>query len=424
MAVKKACKNHPDKLTAKRCYYCKEYICGACQLHLGGHLFCSRTCYYKWRWQAFKVKAQKLPFVPIGFGLLFVFVTALFFYTQHRLSEIENNVAPAPAAPEKMLTDSIPSYASLLWDTLRAAQSNRLQIKVRTQAGHLTALWRDGMFTNSVIPTADSVIFTEQYLRQGRNAFKVYMIPPSGRPALIDSFAVNFHSARLSYLSRPILRGSAHSRQIALTFDGGASNRGTQKILDILKDKNVRCTMFLTGSFIKHFPDLVVRIVGDGHQIGNHTLSHPHFTQYEINRTQKTRDGVGRQLVQRQLNAADSLLYALTKHGMAPYGEYNKDILLWAAEAGYRHVGWSRHCDTWDWEADTASVLYRTPHDIINYLLDVEKKEGLSGKIILMHLGSERKNHFPYEILSELIDELRHRGYRFVTVSELIQNPV
>jgi len=426
MAVKKACKNHPHKLTSRRCYYCKEHICSTCQLHLGGHLFCSRSCYYKWRWQKFYVKAQKWPLSAIGFGLMSVFVIVLFFYSQHRLSQIEKKLAYSTVGTTDAGADSVAPQAPLLWDTVRAVQNYKLDVKVQMQPGNLTALWRDGAFTASVISKSDSVVFADQYLRPGQNVFKIYMIPTSGRPALVDSFVLEFHSARLSYLSTPLMQGSARIKQIALTFDGGASDTGTKEILRILKEKNIHCTMFLTGAFIKHFPGLVKQILSDGHQIANHTLSHLHFTQYEINKTQKTRGGVNRQLVQRQLNAADSLLHALTKRGMAPYwrapyGEYNKDILRWAAEAGYRHVGWSRHCDTWDWEADTASVLYRTPQEILQYLLKTEQQEGLNGKIILMHLGSERKNHFPYEILPNLIDALRQRGYRFVTVSALVR---
>ncbi len=104
----------------------------------------------------------------------------------------------------------------------------------------------------------------------------------------------------------------------------------------------------------------------------------------------------------------------------APFGELNRDILRWAAEAGWKHTGWSLRCDSWDWVADSASKLYRTPNEIVTHFERLEQSQGLNGRILLMHLSSERKNEFPYTVLGRLIDSLRGRGYRFVTVSGLL----
>ena len=139
-----------------------------------------------------------------------------------------------------------------------------------------------------------------------------------------------------------------------------------------------------------------------------------------------TREKVSRGYFQQQLNVTDSLFYNLFKKRLkpywrAPYGEINREILFWAAELGYRHIGWSYQCDSRDWVADKNSELYRTAEQIKKHFLDIEKKSGLNGKIILMHLGSERDDDFPYLTLSDLIKELKRRGYTFMQVSQLLK---
>ena len=270
--------------------------------------------------------------------------------------------------------------------------------------------------------------FDDVSLYDGRNAFVAWALKPGGASELIDSFTVTLHSARLKYLSRPLYSVLNRPKQLALTFDGGSSDRGTLEILDILKTAKVRCTMFLTGRFINNFPHLVERILADGHEIGNHTYNHPHLTNLEKDGGNALRDYVDRAYMYRQLRGTDSIFYSRFQQHMkpywrAPFGEINTQIVRWAAALGFRHVGWTAHCDSWDWVADTTSKLYRSPVDIEAHFLSLDDERGLSGKIILMHLGSERKKDYPYEALADLIQRLRKRGYRFVKISELLQPP-
>jgi peptidoglycan/xylan/chitin deacetylase (PgdA/CDA1 family) len=121
----------------------------------------------------------------------------------------------------------------------------------------------------------------------------------------------------------------------------------------------------------------------------------------------------------------DSLLY----HGFglhfkpywrAPFGEYNDQILNWAAELGYKHIGWSTSCDTRDWVSDMDSDLYRTGEEIYQHLLDLESKGRLKGAIILMHVHTDRVKDKPFKILPKLINTLREKGYKIVPVSTLL----
>jgi len=263
-------------------------------------------------------------------------------------------------------------------------------------------------------------------MQKGKNIFVVWGMLPNGKSVLIDSFSLNYTTPRIDYLMRPVYRVRTKSKNVAFTFDGGSSNKGTQEILDILHSKNIKITMFLTGQFVKNYPDLVRQIIDDGHEIANHSYNHPHFTNIEIDGKNTTRLHVNMNYLESQLNKTDSIYFTLMKEHMipfwrAPFGETNREILFWAAELGYRHIGWSNKCDSWDWAADKSSNLYRSAEQIRTHFLDLEEEKGLQGKIILMHLGSERKDDFPYEKLGALLDDLKVRGYSFLKVSELLK---
>ena len=161
------------------------------------------------------------------------------------------------------------------------------------------------------------------------------------------------------------------------------------------------------------------------HELASHTYSHPHLTSFETNNRHHTLEDVDREFVLSQLQKTDSVFYSefsrhLKPYWRAPYGEYNQEILIWAAEAGYKHVGWSRGGDTRDWISDRDSPLYRSAGEIFNYLVDMESRDQLKGAILLMHLHSDRTDDMPYKILPKIIDFLRSKGYRFVTISKLI----
>ncbi len=228
-------------------------------------------------------------------------------------------------------------------------------------------------------------------------------------------------------------RGDEDVKEVAVTFDGGGGKAyEAYEILDVLKDRGVKATIFLTGDFIKRNPDVVRRIVRDGHEVGNHTLNHPHLTEYARNYTQATLKGVGPGMIHRELEGAAALFTEVTGRQMAPlwrapYGEVNSEIRRWAWQEGYVHVGWTtdpesrESLDTLDWVRDKSSRLYRTSSQIKQRVLSFgREKEGVSGGIILMHLDTGRKTDKAADVLGEMIDRLSMRGYRFVKVSTLL----
>ena len=225
-------------------------------------------------------------------------------------------------------------------------------------------------------------------------------------------------------------RGDPTKRNVAFTFDGGGENaRSAVGILEALKARSIHTTIFVTGRFIQEHPDLVRRMVGEGHELANHLVEHKAVVD-QNRRSIVTRDELLGQLRKVQALFTEATGKEMSKLWRAPYGELNREVLDWASQAGYTHVGWTRSgrasLDTLDWVADPKSSLYRTPNQIMEKILSFEKSDrnGLNGAVVLMHLGSERTKDYPYESLPKLLDEVSKRGYHAVTVGDLLRTTV
>ena len=218
-----------------------------------------------------------------------------------------------------------------------------------------------------------------------------------------------------------LTRGPRNQKVILLSFDGGSSDEAADEILSTLEARHLRTTVFLTGAFIERFPDVVRRIVADGHEVGNHTFDHPHFAP------DFRRDPRWSEIrVQDELLRADEAFFRLTGRPMdplwrSPYGENTKEIRAWAEAIGYRHVGWSEGADSLDWATPKEKRLYRSGGAILEKLHARMTADG-DGLIVLMHLGSDRPEaDRPAAKLSAFIDQARAEGWRFVTASEMLR---
>jgi peptidoglycan/xylan/chitin deacetylase (PgdA/CDA1 family) len=214
-------------------------------------------------------------------------------------------------------------------------------------------------------------------------------------------------------------------RRLALTFDGGSSSNGTADLLDLLKRLDLKVSIFLTGRFIERDAALVRRAVAEGHEIGNHTYSHPHLTTYAKNRKSNLQPGMTRESFLAQLQRTEQAFMIATGRRMAPlwrapYGEENKTLRAWAFEAGYLHVRWSSvrgvSLDAWDWVDDEHSSLYQSSESIMERLLRFPR---LDGGIVLMHLSTHRSEP-PWQALPELVFELQSRGLELISVSDML----
>jgi cellulose synthase/poly-beta-1,6-N-acetylglucosamine synthase-like glycosyltransferase/peptidoglycan/xylan/chitin deacetylase (PgdA/CDA1 family) len=207
-----------------------------------------------------------------------------------------------------------------------------------------------------------------------------------------------------------IERTGATSGKLALTFDDGPDPDWTPKILDILKDKGVHASFFIIGESAQANPDLVRRILAEGHDIGNHTFTHPNLGDLPDS------------LVSLEINANQRLFEALTGRSMrlfrAPFlGDAEPTTsdeivpLQIAQSMGYVTVG--LQVDPNDW--------LRPPADtIVNRVIEqvTDPSPEISAHVILLHdSGGDRSQ--TVAALPKIIDGLRAKGYDFVPVSEL-----
>jgi peptidoglycan/xylan/chitin deacetylase (PgdA/CDA1 family) len=230
--------------------------------------------------------------------------------------------------------------------------------------------------------------------------------------------------------------GSIDFPIVSFTFDGGSTANVAEDIIDTLRSRNVKSTMFVTGHFIKKHADIVNKLIEQGHELGNHTFSHPHLTTFGLNHQQSTLAIITQSMLQKELITADQLLFSSTGHHFvpiwrAPYGEFNDQLCVWARNAGYVHVGWRQGrswrdgFDTNDWIADSETPGFKTPDEVFTKIVTLAntKPYGINGGIILMHLGTERKKREDqvHLKLGAMIDSLKALGYEIVPVSEMMK---
>lgn len=184
---------------------------------------------------------------------------------------------------------------------------------------------------------------------------------------------------------------------VYLTFDCGYENGNTVKILDTLKQKQVKAAFFCTLINIKSEPELIARIISDGHILGNHSANHPCF------------DEISREEMAREIEECDN--YLREKFGYtAPYfrfpkGEYSENALDLVNSIGYKCVFWSLAYDDWDTDNPKGE----------SYAFETVVSRLHPGAIILLHSVSKDNA----DALGRIIDYAREQGYEFRALHEL-----
>ena len=193
--------------------------------------------------------------------------------------------------------------------------------------------------------------------------------------------------------------GNTNEKVLYLTFDAGYENGCTAKILDTLKEKQVPAAFFLVGNYIRRSPDLVRRMVAEGHTVGNHTMHH-----YDMSRL-SDKAAFSKELTDLEALYKETVGQELPKFYRPPQGIYSEENLKMAQELGYKTLFWSLAYVDWNndaqptKEAAFAKLLPRTHN----------------GAVVLLHSTSKTNA----EILGELIDKWKAMGYRFGTLEEL-----
>ncbi len=220
-----------------------------------------------------------------------------------------------------------------------------------------------------------------------------------------------------------LVHGPREGRRLVLTFDGGSGAESATEILDALRARRVRTTFFLTAPFIQKYPDIVRRMAAEGHELGNHTATHPHMAPRMQRDPKWTKDRVQAELLEADASLVRLLGRPMDPYWRAPYGEQTVEIRRWAEEIGYRHVGWSEGGDSLDWATPAERKLYRSGGRILDKLRGRLQKPDGGGLIVLMHLGSGRdEDDRPSKGLGAFMDRALREGWRFVSVGDYLRD--
>ena len=184
---------------------------------------------------------------------------------------------------------------------------------------------------------------------------------------------------------------------IALTFDSAFINDYTFRILDTLDKYNFKCTFFMTHDFMKKNPDHIIEIVKRGHEIGNHSTTHPHFTK--LTDVEIVKEVWRTHCLYKYLTGLNMSLFRF------PYGECDERTINIVKNLGYYPIQWT--ADSLDWKNESTSSIIRRL-DATNAYQE--------GNIVLFHNGAKYTPDCLDDILKKVID----KGLKVVKVSDLI----
>lgn len=227
--------------------------------------------------------------------------------------------------------------------------------------------------------------------------------------AKLSKFSIVFSLLLLSFFlfsmpvtaasSSYITKGNPSFKTVALTFDDGSDGKNITKILQTLKTNNIKATFFITGKAAENHPQWIKSIVDNGHDIGNHSYSHPDFTKSSAAQIKTELD--------KTESAIKKASGKTTKpYFRAPFGSVNNTMLQAVGNAGYtKTIGWT--IDTVDWKGVSSSAITTK---VMN--------NATPGMIVLMHAG-EGATGTP-GALQNMINQLKAKGYQFVTISKML----
>ncbi len=181
----------------------------------------------------------------------------------------------------------------------------------------------------------------------------------------------------------------------SISFDAAWGNEQTDTLLDILGENDVKTTFFLVGDWVKKYPDSVKKIAAEGHDVGNHSSTHPHMTQLSAAE------------MNAELTDCNSEVKKLTGKSPTlfrpPYGDYNNDVVNGVKALGMYCVQWN--IDSLDWKDPTPEQIVKNCTEKL-----------VPGSIILLHNGAKNTP----AALPDVIKAIKAKGYKIVPISELI----
>lgn len=216
----------------------------------------------------------------------------------------------------------------------------------------------------------------------------------TGLTALAVTFAPS-SSLHAEERKLPIYCVDKQDKVVSISFDAAWGNEQTPVLLDILKNKDVKATFFLVGFWAEKYPESVKQIADAGHDVGNHSNTHPHLPKME-----KLKISEQIEECNKKIESAGAPRPTLFR---PPYGDYNNDVVEATNEL-------NMHCIQWD--VDSLDWKDPSPDDMVKRI----KSKIKPGSIILMHNGAKNTP----EALPKIIDTIKSEGYQIVPISQII----
>ncbi|NMB41435.1 MAG: polysaccharide deacetylase family protein [Firmicutes bacterium] len=193
----------------------------------------------------------------------------------------------------------------------------------------------------------------------------------------------------------PIYYVEMQDKKIAFSFDASWGAAYTPTILKILQENDITTTFFLTGFWVEKYPHMVKKIFDEGHEIGNHTLTHPHLNSLSEDQIKDELEEISRMI--REITGTKPELFR------PPFGEYSNKVVATAKECGYQTIQWS--IDSLDWQELGKEPMVKRVTENLH-----------PGAIILFHNNGK----YTAEALPEIINFVKEEGYEILPISELI----
>jgi len=193
----------------------------------------------------------------------------------------------------------------------------------------------------------------------------------------------------------PVYNVDTKEKKLSISFDAAWGRANTEGILDILDQYDAKTTFFLVGFWAEKHPDLVAEIVARGHEIGNHSATHPHMNSLS--------EGQIREELRRCSDLVAAITGTPTTLFRPPYGEYNDQVVVTSREMGYECVQWN--IDSLDWKNISAEDMVRRCTKNVN-----------PGDIVLFHNDSK----YILEALPKILAYYIEAGYKIIPVSQLL----
>ena len=225
------------------------------------------------------------------------------------------------------------------------------------------------------------------------------------------------------YVNDGIIRTDPSKKQITLVFTAADKADGADAIISTLKKHGIKGGFFFTGEFYELYPDVVKRLRAEGHLVGSHSYGHLLYMPWEnrdsllVTREQFELDMLKSYEVMRKagIEYKDAPVY------IPPYEYYNKEIAAWAKNMGIQLINYTPvTMSNADYTTPDMGAKYRSSKFIYDKIMEVEKKEGLNGHLMLIHFGTDdrRTDKFYNGYLDKMIKTLKRKGYTFVPVLE------